>query len=147
MRLVTLPALIVAEERKDQAAPAGSISIARERSDMRDRTRFGVDPSGNRRVFHALVQSAIDTGDRERGVVRGKPRLLLRRLQEGNEGTWSDHVVTGETGAVGLDDLVLSNTRASVKPLRKFEQVFGSCPGTLLARDGAEEHLVREDSD
>ena len=139
MRLVIFSALVVAEERKDQAAPAGSISIARERPDMRDRTGFGVDSSGDRGILHALVQGAIDTRDGKRGIVRGKPRLLLSKLQEGNEGARGDHVVARESGAIGLDDVLVGDASAGVKLLGKFEQVVRSRPRALLARSGAEE--------
>src|SRR5271169_7060814 len=98
-----LSGLVVAEEREDQAAPAGGISIARECSDMRDRSGFGVDPSGNQGIFHALVQGAIDPSDWQRPVIGRKPGLLPGKLQESNERARGNQIVAGETGPVRLN--------------------------------------------
>ena len=82
---VTFAALIVAEEREDQRAAAGSFGETGTRADVFDGTRFGVDASGGDCIFHAIFERAVDSGDGERCEVGGEPRLRLRVFQERDE--------------------------------------------------------------
>src|SRR5207245_11465289 len=52
--LVISPSLIVAQERKNEPPPAGSLGETGKRAHVLDRTRFRVNVPGRRSVFHAV---------------------------------------------------------------------------------------------
>src|SRR6266568_2720142 len=87
-RFVTLPALIVAQERKNQPPPARRLCKSRKRPHMFDRARLRVNPPRRRCVFHAVFQCAVYPSHRQRRIVRPEPRLILRKAQQRHNGTW-----------------------------------------------------------
>ena len=75
---VIFAALIVAEERKDERAAAGSFGETGARADVLDGAGFCVDASGSDRGAHAIFKCAVNSGDGKRREIGGEPRLRLR---------------------------------------------------------------------
>src|SRR5712664_3218829 len=92
-RFVVFPTLIVAQKRKNDPPPIRRLRKTGTRPYMLDRTGLRMNAPRARRILHQCFQRPVDSSNRQRRVVRRKPGLALRILQQRDDRPWRDQIV------------------------------------------------------